>query len=53
MLAARSGGARPVAPALGGREGVTEDFLTVALDRPLGRGLTRVTVTGAGQAAAA
>lgn len=40
---------RVVAPALGGREGVTEDFLTVASDFPLGRGLTRVRVAG-GQA---
>jgi threonylcarbamoyladenosine tRNA methylthiotransferase MtaB len=36
---------RVVAPGLSGREGVTEDFLTVALDASLGRALTRVRVT--------
>lgn len=38
---------RVVAPALDGREGVTEDFLTVSVDATLGRGLTRVRVTRA------
>ena len=41
--AARSAGReRVVAPELSGREGLTEDFLTVALERPLPPGLHRV-----------
>jgi len=38
------GRTRVVAPALDGREGVTEDFLTVRVAGGLGRGLTRVRV---------
>ncbi|MBI3564349.1 MAG: MiaB/RimO family radical SAM methylthiotransferase [Elusimicrobia bacterium] len=41
------GTTRTLAPALDGREGVSEDFLTVAVGAPLGRGLTRVRVTAA------
>ncbi|NNN04919.1 MAG: MiaB/RimO family radical SAM methylthiotransferase [Elusimicrobia bacterium] len=37
---------RVLAPALDGREGVSEDFLTVRVDGVLGRGLTPVRVTG-------
>lgn len=36
------GTTRVLAPALDGREGVSEDFLTVTAGAPLGRGLTRV-----------
>ncbi len=39
------GETRVLAPALSGREGVAEDFLTVRVDAPLGRGLTKVRVT--------
>ncbi len=39
------GRARVLAPALDGREGVSEDFLTVRVPRGLGRGLTPVRVT--------
>jgi threonylcarbamoyladenosine tRNA methylthiotransferase MtaB len=43
--AARSvGQVRTVAPELSGRDGLTEDFLTVELDRPLAAGLYRVRV---------
>ncbi|MDE2491458.1 MAG: radical SAM protein [Elusimicrobia bacterium] len=38
---------RIVAPALDGREGVTEDFLTAVLSRPAGPGLTRVRAAAA------
>jgi threonylcarbamoyladenosine tRNA methylthiotransferase MtaB len=38
---------RVLAPSLDGREGVTEDFLSVSLDQPTSRGLGRVRVTGA------
>ncbi|MFI5361707.1 MAG: MiaB/RimO family radical SAM methylthiotransferase [Elusimicrobiota bacterium] len=43
---------RVVAPSLDGREGVTEDFLTVASDRPLSSGLCRVKVSRAEQSRA-
>ena len=43
--AARSvGQVRTVAPELSGRDGLTEDFLTVSLDRPLAGGLFQVRV---------
>jgi threonylcarbamoyladenosine tRNA methylthiotransferase MtaB len=46
--AARSiGQTRTVVPELSGRDGLTEDFLTVSLDRPTPAGLRRVQVTGA------
>ena len=41
------GHVRTVAPELSGRDGLTEDFLTVSLDRPLFRGLRRVLVVAA------
>lgn len=45
--AARAVGAvRTVAPELSGRDGLTEDFLTVSFAAPLGRGLTRARVRG-------
>ena len=46
--AARSvGQTRTVVPELSGRDGLTEDFLTVSLDRPASAGLLRVRVSGA------
>ena len=46
--AARSvGQTRTVVPELSGRDGLTEDFLTVSLDRPASPGLRRVLVSGA------
>jgi threonylcarbamoyladenosine tRNA methylthiotransferase MtaB len=46
--AARAVGAeRVIAPELSGRDGLTEDFLTLSLAAPAARGLLRVRVTGA------
>lgn len=44
------GHGRIVAPELSGREGLTEDFLTVALEGAFGRGLARVRVRAPGLA---